>query len=327
MPVMDAINKVDKLVQVQVLFLQHPEGVKTREVAEFLNVSQRTARRYLSELSERGRLPVYREGRVWKLVAGAKFDLLPVRLNLDEALSLYLAARMLSAYSDKHNSHVVSALFKLASAMPKPVGKHIERAAEAVAQRRVFPGYMDVLEGLVQAWAERRQLHIDYRDAQGKVSQRVFDTYFIEPSFAGYACYAIGYDHFRGEIRIFKAERIEQVKLLNSTYEVQVDFDPYAYLQHAWGIMGGDEVVEVKLRFAPRVVHRIRESDWPGVIGAEVNDDASCTLTFCVNHVLEMKPWIRGWGEDCEVLLPQGLREEIAGEMRRAGALYGKDKQ
>ena len=114
---------------------------------------------------------------------------------------------------------------------------------------------------------------------------------------------------------------------MNSTYEIQTDFDPYAYLQYAWGIMGGDEVTEVKLRFAPRVVYRIRESDWPGVVGAEDNDDESCTLTFRVNHALEMKPWIRGWGEDCEVLAPQGLREEIAGEMRRAGALYGEDKQ
>ena len=35
-----------------------------------------------------------------------------------------------------------------------------------------------------------------------------------------------------------------------------------------------------------------------------------------------MKPWIRGWGPDCEVLAPEGLRREIGAEMKAAGAVY-----
>jgi predicted DNA-binding transcriptional regulator YafY len=128
MPVIDALTKSDRLLEVQVLFL-----------------------------AEKNRLPVYRDGRVWRLVEDARFDLLPVRLNLDEALALYLSARLLSAHSDKHNSHVVSALHKLASAMPQPIDEHIVRTAESVARRRVYPGYLGNLEKLARAWAERRQ--------------------------------------------------------------------------------------------------------------------------------------------------------------------------
>jgi predicted DNA-binding transcriptional regulator YafY len=36
-----------------------------------------------------------------------------------------------------------------------------------------------------------------------------------------------------------------------------------------------------------------------------------------------MKPWIRQWGYECEVLSPPELRAEIAEEMRRAAAVYG----
>ena len=140
MPVTDAYNKADRLLEVQILLRQKPEGVRTAEIAEVLGVSQRTARRYLFELSENGRLPVYKEGWTWRLVQGARFDLLPVHLNLDEALALYLSARLLSAYSDKHNPHVVSALHKLASAMPQSVGEHIVRTAEAAAHRRQVLG-------------------------------------------------------------------------------------------------------------------------------------------------------------------------------------------
>jgi predicted DNA-binding transcriptional regulator YafY len=35
-----------------------------------------------------------------------------------------------------------------------------------------------------------------------------------------------------------------------------------------------------------------------------------------------MKPWIRQWGHDCEVLSPSDLRREIGQEMKAAGALY-----
>jgi len=43
-----------------------------------------------------------------------------------------------------------------------------------------------------------------------------------------------------------------------------------------------------------------------------------------VAHPLEMKPWIRGWGPDCEVLAPAGLRAEVAEEMKRAAEVYGE---
>jgi proteasome accessory factor B len=324
MPVIDALTKSDRLLEVQVLFRQRREGVRTAEIAVLLGVCQRTARRYLVELAEKGRLPIYQDGRDWRLVEGARFDLLPVRLNLDEALALYLSARLLSAHSDKHNSHVVSALHKLASAMPQPIGEHIVRTAESAARRRVYPGYLENLEKLARAWAERRQVRLRYRNPRAEeTTERIFDTYFIDPSFVGYACYAIGHDHLRGEIRVFKVERIEQVELLHTSFEVRPDFDPYAYLAHAWGVMGGEEITEVKLRFSAGVAYRIRESDWPGVVEVRDEPGGSCVMILRVSHVIEMKPWIRGWGPDCEVLEPKKLREEIAAEMRMAGAVYG----
>ncbi len=319
MPITDAIHKTDRLEEVRLLFLRRPEGMGT----DLLRVNQRTARRYVQELSAKGRLPVYRDGRVWKLVEGGQIDLRRIQLNLDEALALYLAARMLSAYSDKYNPHVVSSLLKLSSALPDAIGAHVGRAAKAVSKRCPASGYLKVLEGLTRAWASRRRVRLSYRDpVSGERSERLFDPFFIEPSFAGYACYVLGFDHFRTAIRIFKVERLERVEVLDSTYEMPLDFDPYDYLQHAWGIMGGDAVVEVQLRFSERVAYRVWESDWPGVVKREEGEDGRCTLTFLVNHPLEMKPWIRGWGPDCEVLVPKGLRREIAAEMREAAAVY-----
>ncbi len=327
MPVTDAETKNERLLQVQIFARQRPEGFRTQEIADLLNVSERTARRYIVQLSESGRLPVYYEGRLWHLVEGAQFDLLPVHLNLDEALALYLAARLLAAYGDKHNPHAVSALNKLASAMPEPVGEHITRTASAADRRRLWSSYLGVLETLTLAWATRRQVYIVYWNPEkGDVTERIFDPYFIEPSPVGYACYVIGYDHLRHDIREFKIERVQQVKILDSSYEIRDNFDPYDYLTQAWGVMGGDERIVVKLRFSPDVAYRVRESDWPCVDAIDDLPDGGCLMTLTVSHTLEMKPWIRGWGADCEVIEPEELRQVIAKDMIAAGRMYEKEK-
>ena len=114
----------------------------------------------------------------------------------------------------------------------------------------------------------------------------------------GYSCYVFGFDHFRKAIRSFKVERLEEVEVLDSRFEMLPDFDPYDYLRHSWGIRGGDEVVEVKLRFSKKAVYRVNESDWPGVVAREEDQEGRCTLTFRVNHLLEIKSWIRAWGPE-----------------------------
>jgi len=104
-------------------------------------------------------------------------------------------------------------------------------------------------------------------------------------------------------------------------FEPDGGFDPYRYLENAWGIMGGEEVVEVRLRFSAGVAYRVRESNWTGVVSMEEVQDGGCVLTFRVTHTLEMVPWIRGWGPDCEVLAPAALRAQITEDMRKAAAV------
>lgn len=117
-------------------------------------------------------------------------------------------------------------------------------------------------------------------------------------------------------------ERIERATLLETVYEVQDHFDPYGYLEHSWGVIGGDERIVVKLRFSSDVAYRVRESDWPCVDAIECLPDGGCLMTLTVSHTLEMKPWIRGWGVDCEVIEPEALRRVIAQDMIAAGRMY-----
>ena len=99
-----------------------------------------------------------------------------VRVNLHESLALYLSARLLSAHSDKHNPNVVSALEKLASALPESIGQHIARTAEATHKRRPHREYIRSLETFTRAWSERKQVRLTYHNPQtDETTRRVFD--------------------------------------------------------------------------------------------------------------------------------------------------------
>jgi len=51
----------------------------------------------------------------------------------------------------------------------------------------------------------------------------------------------------------------------------------------------------------------------------------ACSLSAIARSTLEMKPWIRRWGKDVEVLAPEDLRRAITEEMRAAARLYAND--
>jgi proteasome accessory factor B len=324
MPVVDSETRLERLNMLLRFARQRPQGFTTREVAQELGIIERTARRYIDELAGKGWLPVETRRGAWRLIDGGQIAPGRLHLNLNEAMAMYLAARLFSGYSDRINPHAISAMKKLAGAMPREIGDHIRRTAVGTERRKNDRAHIERLEVLTQAWAERRRVRFQYTGAGGReTSERHVDPYFIEPSAVGYASYLIGHDHTRQAIRIFKIERMRRVELTDERFEWWTDFDPYRYLENAWGIMGGEDMFEVVLRFSPEARSRIRESDWPGVVSVEDDEKGGCVLRLRVSHTLEMTPWIRGWGPDCEVLSPPDLRQRIAADMGRAAAVYG----
>jgi len=314
------LGRAERLRAIEQLLYRRVGGVRVEDLAGHCDVHRSTIYRDLATLSTTG-VPIWNDGSTWYLDRGSYVT--HVRLSLDEATALFISARLLSRYSDECNPHVVSALDKLATALPQPMGEHIERAAHAVRGRPVNPCYVRVLEGITRAWSEQLRAEIAYRSPRsGKLRVHEFDVYFLEPSAVGYACYVIGYDHWANDLRTFKLERLESVHLLNEHFEIPADFDANEHLSSSWGIMTGKEEQEVVLRFSPEVAGRVKESIWHQSQQIEDTDSGGCILTILVSMPMEMKPWIRGWGPECEVLAPAWLREEVGEEMLQAGELY-----
>jgi proteasome accessory factor B len=317
---MDRIqSKTARLRRIEHRLYNAPEGVRVIELAEYCGVDRRTIYRDLMTLHEMG-VPV------WELDGRYGIDrqsyLSTVRLNLNEAIALYFAARLLAHHSDEHNPHVVGALDKLSSSLPDPtISSHISRAADVIRARPLRTTYVRVLEVLTRAWADRRKIQITYRAPGGIVTERVICPYFLEVSRSEPSSYVIAFDDLRGALRTFKIERITNADLLEGTYEIPEDFDPYTYLSASWSVMDEAEV-EIRLRFSPAVSDRVRESVWHHSQRLTDTPDGGCELTMQVGGIREVRSWVLGWGADVEVLAPPTLRDEVIDHARRIAARY-----
>jgi len=310
-------SRTERLAEIERMLFRSANGMRVMEIADACGVDRRTIYRDLDLLSTIG-VPVWQDSGRFGIIRDQY--LATVRLNFNEAVALFIAARLLSRHADQQNPHIISALTKLGMAFPEPLASHVAFTAEAVRQHPIKPDFVQVLESVTQAWADRRKLKIWYSaHSSGETKAREFAPYFVEPSPQG-GLYAIGHDGLSNEIRTLKLQRIQKVQVLDDRFEVPAEFDANEYFSTAWGIMGGRGEVQVSLCFAPDAVPLIKERHWHVSQRIEDLPGGACRLVLWVKDWREMRPWIRSWGSQVEVEEPIVLRDEIAADARKVAA-------
>ncbi|HLF28590.1 MAG TPA: transcriptional regulator [Anaerolineae bacterium] len=316
-------SRAARLRQIEELLYRSSRGLSAIEIAEATGVDRRTAYRDIELLSESG-VPVWQDEGRFGLVR--EDYLSTVRLTLQESVSLFIAGRLLSRFADEHDPHIVSALTKLAGSMPEPLASSLTRTAESIARQPVNDHYVQVREAITLAWAQRRKVRLWYRSPRsGEVHPRDFAPYFIEAAGAGYSAYVIGFDDQSGAMRTFKLDRLERAQMLDQAYEIPGDFDPQSYLATAWGIMTGENRLDVVLEFSPRMASIVKERRWHASQEIDELEGGGLLLTVKVSAPREMLPWIRSWGGEVEVLEPPELRAEIGADAWRAALRYERE--
>lgn len=303
---------------------QAPLGLSITYLAHAFGVNRSTIYRDFDQLEERG-TGLLQEGHRWKL--DHRRTLYATHFSPYELVSLYLAARLLTRYSDEQNPHVIAALSKLGDALQRHsalVSRHIAASAHALAERPANPEQAKVFEAVTQSWLQARKIRLMYQSlTEDHPVERLFSPYVIEPSGLGYSIYIIGFDDLRQGLRTLKLDRISSATVTDELFDLPADFDPTRLLASAWGIIWNQEgQVEVRLRFNARASRRLRESVWHPSQRLEDLPDGSCLFTVYIGSLTEIRPWIRQWGADVEALSPPSLRDELAAEAQALVALY-----
>jgi predicted DNA-binding transcriptional regulator YafY len=320
-------DRLARFYRVLAVLEAHGEhGVRIDEIARRVGMTKRTVYRDLVALERELEVPVWSDGRgTWGVERGGFLP--PLKLTLDEAMAVVVAARLMVRYADTYDPDLAGAFLKLEEGLPAPLRDHVERTLAALATRPTDESYARRVHLLTRAWAERRTVRFTYAPARYEEHDRQprearVRPYLLEPSVQTHALYLVGLDETRTAVRTFKVERIADLALTGETFDEPPVDALAATLGRAWDIIADQPPVEVVLRFRPSVAARVGETIWHPSQRTEREADGSLVWRATIAGTIEIRLWVLSWGADVEVVSPAALRSEVADILGRAAAVY-----
>jgi predicted DNA-binding transcriptional regulator YafY len=294
------------------LMLQRRGRVTAAEVADELEISERTARRDLDALGLAG-LPIFsRQGRNggWELAGGGRTDL--SGLTAPEARALFLVA----GPSSSATPEVKAALRKLVRALPEPMRAPAEAASTAVvvdptpwdgaARTRAAPPYLDALQ---RAVVEGEQVELGYVARDRAASQRVVHPLGLATK--GAAWYLVA-DTEAG-LRTFRVDRVQSMRPTGAPVVRPEGFE----LAAAWRLIT-DEVDKVRTPVTatawvwPDAVHAVRYRCANRVRIGPAAPDGRVAVELRGQRDVTLAAELAGFGAAVEVVAPAGVRDRLA---------------
>src|SRR5207302_4478573 len=158
-------DRTARLLNVAHLLYQHPHGLTAQEIADRIGMTSRTVYRDLRALEEEVGVAVWQDGR--RFGAEQTSFLPPLKLTLQEAITLFLSTRLMARYQDHRDPHVISAFNKLASILPTLIAQHVHASVAGLAERPRLDNRVRIFDLLATAWAEGRKVRIWYPSTHG----------------------------------------------------------------------------------------------------------------------------------------------------------------
>jgi predicted DNA-binding transcriptional regulator YafY len=203
--------------------LQHHRHWPGSELAERLQISERTLRRDVERLRQLG-YPVESNRGVdggYELSPGSTMP----PLLLDEREAIALAVGLHGAAHSVHTDVAeasVSALAKVVAMLPTAVRGRVELVGDVTVAGRWRPGRgselsADVLGRVAQACRDEVRLRFDYAAADGTASHRYVEPYRLVTLTSRW--YLVAFDVDRADWRTFRVDRMTAPELSRNTFD------------------------------------------------------------------------------------------------------------
>lgn len=307
----DKKDRTARLLKLQILLAQYPEGVGLADIAKACSISCRTVYRDLKTLDAELGVPVWMNGGKYGVAEG--YFLPPIPFTNEEAMNIFLAIRLMQNLSYSFNPSIASTFMKLNTIVPFPLRQNIQNTLEYMKKQPLNENKLNIFKKLTQAWLLQHIVRIKYVDRYIRVpSCYNIEIYFIEPSIHGHSNYIIAYCEEMKKVFPFKMDRIiEDVEISPNHYIIPADFTTVENLGSEWDVNINHELETVKLHFNANVSSATAVTTWHPSQVVETLSDGSVIMTFKVRDVTYFRAWILGWGDEVEVLEPESLRRQI----------------
>ncbi len=298
------MNRIDRLFGI-LLMLQTHRLVRSQDIAERFEISERTVYRDIAALLQLGVPIISRAGEGYALSEG--YFLPPLIFTEAEASALFLAASMLKA-SGNLEADVQQALDKLKAALPPRTLRQASADAEMIQffmPKGRFNLSTPYLTTLKRAINEQRVVFIRYHSWSEQVTtEREIEP--LELSFGDGAWYCTAFCRLRRDVRDFRLERIEVLKLTAQRFTRTPHNSPSIR-----------EPIEVTVRFPANSARWVRERQHYGFVEETPDGEQAVIMRYRLDRLVEIKHWLLSWGGAAQVLEPEMLRQMLREEVEK----------
>lgn len=299
-------------------------GISASEMMEWLRdqgyeVTKRTVERDLRDLSTLFGIGSNEENTPfrWYWIPTARDHYESVELG--EALSLVLCEKILSSLlsAELHNAIVPKlelAHKKLEALGDLPMAKWSKCVRFVPENLPFMPVQIKpaVLRNLQDAIVDERQIEIDYESFNQKGKKSIVHPFsFVQ---RGSRIYLVAFSEEHKDMRIFAAQRIKSVRVLNERVIVPKGFTIDKFIGDGNLQFGGGDTINLKAKLTAELASYLEES--------KINESQRINYENGT-YVLHVKTvsswqlwfWILSQGHSIEVLSPKSLREDLRNEI------------
>lgn len=300
--------KFDALVSI-LNWLESGLSVTPLYIQAQLEISERTAFRYIQTLESAG-FPIYFDKKkgTYRFVEG--YSLRKQNLTTSETLALMMAKVSLKSMNSGLEQDIQSIAEKLS------VPRHGLPEYIIIATDDFTADIQDSFMAINDAIVTRHSLEFSYHAAStGKTTRRRVDPWYL---YFGDGIWTLrGYCYTRKELRAFALDRISELVVLPDRFDAPA-VKPEKDHTGTFGRFVSGKSVLVRLLFYGAAVQAVNRKKWHPSQQSRMQEDGTLEMTFTVNGILGIRPWIYRWLPLVRVEEPQELAEMVERELSEA---------
>lgn len=286
-----------------------------RQFCEEMEVGcTRTILRDIAFMREQLMLPIEYDGERRGYYYSRPVEHFPgVAVSESELFALLVAQKAVAHYrGTPFHKPLRTAFEKLTSDMDHGAVVHLERLGEAMDIR--VSGPEDVNEELFQVVCRGVQQHRPLKFQYRKLAAKGFQVRRVHPYqvvCVNSRWYLIGHDLKREDMRVFVLGRMRGVEVLSGMFQRPADFRVEDFLKNSFGIFRGKEDFEVVVELDAWAADVSRGRMWHGSQTVQELPGGGMRVTFRLDNLEEVEPWVLSWGAHATVVRPRKLVERV----------------
>ena len=280
------------------------------ELAERLEVTERTLRRDITRLRELGYPIDATTGPYGGYQLGSGGRLPPLVLDDDEAVAVAMALRAVAGGgASGEEPAALSALTKLDQVLPAALRERVNALATVtigLRRRDLPPVDVDVLVTAALMCRNLEALRFDYKDANDVVTSRHVHAYRVV--YTERQWYVVAFDLTRDDWRTFRVDRMSELRPTGTRFTpIEDPPDAAQLVSRGVAVMGYDTRARVRLHTS---LENASRSISPTVAMLEVGDDGT-TIANIGGDADWIARYLAGLEWPFEVLEPDDVRTEL----------------